>query len=62
MIVQFMNIDAEIMKELVQSIPRHLKAVVDAKGYPTKQLFKETLEYLLICRDFFYKCIMTFVR
>ncbi len=31
-----MNIDAEITKDVVQSIPRRLKAVVDAKGYPTK--------------------------
>ncbi|GBM45745.1 Transposable element Tcb1 transposase [Araneus ventricosus] len=34
---EWMNIDAEItIKKLVKSIPKRLKAVVDAKGYPTK--------------------------
>ena len=32
-----MNIDIEITKKLLKSIPRRLKAVVNAKGYPTKQ-------------------------
>ncbi|GBO25385.1 hypothetical protein AVEN_12128-1 [Araneus ventricosus] len=32
----WMNIDAEITKKLVKSVPKLLKAVVDAKGYPTK--------------------------
>ncbi|GBM76819.1 hypothetical protein AVEN_228217-1 [Araneus ventricosus] len=31
-----MNIHAEITKKLAKSIPKRLKAVVDAKGYPTK--------------------------
>ncbi|GBM36193.1 Transposable element Tc1 transposase [Araneus ventricosus] len=33
---EWMNIDAEITKKLVKSIPKRLKTVVDAKGYPTK--------------------------
>ncbi|GBM31444.1 Transposable element Tcb1 transposase [Araneus ventricosus] len=33
---EWINIDAEITKKLVKSIPKRLKAVVDAKGYPTK--------------------------
>ncbi|GBL95587.1 Transposable element Tc1 transposase [Araneus ventricosus] len=33
---EWMNIDAEITKKLVKSIPKRLKAVVDAKGYPPK--------------------------
>ncbi|GBM03065.1 hypothetical protein AVEN_14571-1 [Araneus ventricosus] len=36
MMEEWMNIDAEITKKLVKSIPKRLKAVVDAKGYPTK--------------------------
>ncbi|GBM59139.1 hypothetical protein AVEN_255674-1 [Araneus ventricosus] len=36
MMEEWMNIDAEITKQLVKSIPKCLKAVVDAKGYPTK--------------------------
>ncbi len=36
MMEEWMCIDSEIIKELVQSIPRRLKAVVNAKGYPTK--------------------------
>ncbi|GBM03979.1 Transposable element Tcb1 transposase [Araneus ventricosus] len=37
MVEEWMNIDAEITKKkLVKSIPKRLKAVVDAKGYPTK--------------------------
>ncbi len=31
---------------------RLLKAVVYAKGCPTKYYFNKKLEYLLICRDF----------
>lgn len=33
---EWMNIDAEIINELLQFILKHLKAVVIAKGYPTK--------------------------
>ena len=33
---EWMNTDTEIIKKLVKSIPRHLKAVVGTKGYPTK--------------------------
>ncbi|GBM19829.1 hypothetical protein AVEN_86166-1 [Araneus ventricosus] len=36
MMEEWMNIDADITKKLVQSIPKHLKADVDAKEYPTK--------------------------
>ncbi|GBN08014.1 hypothetical protein AVEN_253442-1 [Araneus ventricosus] len=36
MMEEWMNIDAEITKKLVKSIPKRLKAVVDAKEYPTK--------------------------
>ena len=36
MMEEWMNIDTEITKKLVKSIPRCLKAVVDAKKYPTK--------------------------
>ncbi|GBL85074.1 Transposable element Tcb1 transposase [Araneus ventricosus] len=37
MMEEWMNIDAEITKKnLVKSIPKRLKAVVDANGYPTK--------------------------
>ncbi|GBN36638.1 Transposable element Tcb1 transposase [Araneus ventricosus] len=36
MMEEWMNIDAEFTKKLVKSIPKRLKAVVDAKGYPTK--------------------------
>ncbi|GBM80272.1 Transposable element Tcb1 transposase [Araneus ventricosus] len=36
MMEEWMNIDAEITKQLVKSIPKCLKAIVDAKGYPTK--------------------------
>ncbi|GBL85210.1 Transposable element Tc1 transposase [Araneus ventricosus] len=36
MMEKWMNIDAEITKQLVKSIPKRLKAVVDAEGYPTK--------------------------
>jgi hypothetical protein len=36
MMEEWMKIDAGITKELVQSIPRHLKNVLDTKGYPTK--------------------------
>ncbi|GBN87490.1 Transposable element Tc1 transposase [Araneus ventricosus] len=36
MMEEWMNIDAEITKKLVKSIPKHLKAVVHAKGYPPK--------------------------
>ncbi|GBM50552.1 hypothetical protein AVEN_1938-1 [Araneus ventricosus] len=36
MMEEWMNIDAEITKKLLKSIPKLLKAVVDAKGYPTK--------------------------
>ncbi|GBN12557.1 hypothetical protein AVEN_209128-1 [Araneus ventricosus] len=36
MMEEWMNIDAEITRKLVKSIPEHLEAVVDAKGYPTK--------------------------
>ncbi|GBO29937.1 Transposable element Tc1 transposase [Araneus ventricosus] len=36
MMEEWMNIDTEITKKLVKSIPKHLKAVVDAKGYPIK--------------------------
>lgn len=36
MIEEWKNIDAEITKKLVKSMPKRLKAVVDAKGYPTK--------------------------
>ncbi|GBN77017.1 hypothetical protein AVEN_57523-1 [Araneus ventricosus] len=38
MMEEWVDIDAEITKKkkLVKSIPKHLKAVVDAKGYPTK--------------------------
>ena len=32
----WMNTDTEITKKLEKSIPRRLKAVVNAKGYPTK--------------------------
>ncbi|GBL76041.1 hypothetical protein AVEN_234352-1 [Araneus ventricosus] len=44
MMEEWMNIDAEITKKkLVKSIPKRLKAVVDAKEYPTKYLFNEKL-------------------
>ncbi|GBN04569.1 Transposable element Tcb1 transposase [Araneus ventricosus] len=36
MMEEWMNIDAEITKKLVKSIPKCLKAVVDTKGYPPK--------------------------
>ncbi|GBM18567.1 Transposable element Tcb1 transposase [Araneus ventricosus] len=36
MMEAWMNIDAEITKKLVKSIPKRLKADVDAKGYPTQ--------------------------
>ncbi|GBL88459.1 hypothetical protein AVEN_205526-1, partial [Araneus ventricosus] len=36
MMEERMNIDAEITKKLAKSVPKRLKAVVDAKGYPTK--------------------------
>ena len=36
MMEEWMNIDAEITKNLVKYIPRCLKAAMDAKGYPTK--------------------------
>ncbi|GBN08114.1 Transposable element Tc1 transposase [Araneus ventricosus] len=36
MMEEWMNIDAEITKKLVKSIPKRLKAVVDTKGYPSK--------------------------
>ncbi|GBM90681.1 Transposable element Tc1 transposase [Araneus ventricosus] len=36
MMAEWMNIDAEITKKLVKSIPKRLKAVVDTKGYSTK--------------------------
>ncbi|GBL98161.1 Transposable element Tc1 transposase [Araneus ventricosus] len=36
MMEEWLNTDAEIPKKLVKSIPERLKAVVDAKGYPTK--------------------------
>ncbi|GBL76036.1 Transposable element Tcb2 transposase [Araneus ventricosus] len=36
MMEEWMNIDAEITKKLLKSISKRLKAVVDAKGYPTK--------------------------
>ena len=36
MMEEWMDIDTEITKKLQKSIPRHLKAVADAKGYPTK--------------------------
>ena len=37
MMEKWMNNNAEITKNPVKSIPRHLKVVVDAKGYPTKK-------------------------
>ncbi|GBL62360.1 hypothetical protein AVEN_216596-1 [Araneus ventricosus] len=37
MMEEWMNIDAEILKKLVKSIPKRLKALVDAKGYPTNK-------------------------
>ena len=33
---EWMNIDTEIIKNQVKSVSRHLKAVVNAKEYPTK--------------------------
>ncbi|GBN14751.1 hypothetical protein AVEN_126412-1 [Araneus ventricosus] len=36
MMEERMNIDSEITKKLVKFIPQNLKAVVDAKVYPTK--------------------------
>ncbi|GBM50931.1 hypothetical protein AVEN_181168-1 [Araneus ventricosus] len=36
MMEEWMNLDAEITKKLVKSIPKRLNAVVDAKRYPTK--------------------------
>ena len=36
MIEEWMNIYTEITKNLMKSIPRYLKDVVHAKGYPTK--------------------------
>ncbi|GBM13219.1 hypothetical protein AVEN_214931-1 [Araneus ventricosus] len=36
MMEDWMNIDAEITKILVKSIPKRLNAVVDGTGYPTK--------------------------
>ncbi len=52
MMEKWMNIDAGISKELVQSNQRCLKAVVDTERYHTKYWFNEKLEYLLICREF----------
>ncbi|GBO38030.1 Transposable element Tc1 transposase [Araneus ventricosus] len=36
MMEEWMDIDAEITKKLVKSIPKRLNAVVDAKGYLTQ--------------------------
>ncbi|GBN07284.1 hypothetical protein AVEN_58117-1 [Araneus ventricosus] len=36
MIAEWLNIDAEITKKVMKYIAKRLKAVVDAKGYPTK--------------------------
>ena len=36
MMEEWMNIDEEITKNLVKSIPRYLKTAMDAKRYPTK--------------------------
>ena len=55
------NVLQKLQKRLVKSIPRHLKAVVDVKGYPTKHELNEKWKYLLIGKDFF-KCMKTFVR
>ena len=35
MMEEWMSIDIQTAKNLVKAIPRYLKVVVDAKGYPT---------------------------
>ena len=56
---EWINIDTEIKKKKVKSIPRFLKAVVNAKGYPTKQFNENENIFWYVKKK---NCKKTFVR